>query len=1282
MTINVAELKASLNKAYRLISPRRIDLDKFKENLRLMLSLIDEKESEENVKIHLMDFLKNTFYFPEHLIATKGKTDFVIHLGKDATTPSGVLFEVKRPSNKSDMVTQTNLNTKAMHELILYYLRERSKDKNNSITHLVITNIYEWYIFDAALFEKIFRENAKLLKAYTEWDNKQKVSVSTDLFYKEIAKPFLDILDKEISFTYFNLKQYLPLLNATNDRDNDLIPLYKFFTPVHLLKLPFINDSNSLDKGFFAELLHIIGLEEIKDGGRKIIQRLPEKSRNSASFIENALTILEVENALRKVPNSQLQGSTPDEQLFNIALELSITWINRILFLKLLEAQLIKYHKGDRKYRFLNKNVVNDYDELYKLFFQVLAKQTESRSAIIQAKYSHIPYLNSSLFEFSNLEEHTIKVNALDDNLNINLYSNSVLRKGGNKSVSDTKNTLHYLFDFLDAYNFASVGKEEVQEENKTIINAAVLGLVFEKINGYKDGSIYTPGAITTFLCRETIRKAIVKKFNDAYEWQCENISDLRNYLKEKRNTKDILKFNELINSIKIADPAVGSGHFLVSALNELISTKSELGILADSVGSTLSEVEVSIENDELMVVYPDTIKFFEYTIASTSSAGNQISTSEQRIQCTLFEEKRKIIEHCLFGVDINPNSVKICRLRLWIELLKHTYYKPQNFTELETLPNIDINIKQGNSLLSKYSLTEDLSEVFKKQKFSIWDYQNAVQAYKEASDKSAKEELSDFIKKIKDQFHETVSRRDPRRKKLSGLRGDLSLAQNNYDLFGQKRTEKEMEFEVRRISLNIEKIIEEIKEIENNAIYRNAFEWRFEFPEVLDDKGDFEGFEVIIGNPPYIQLQKMGADADALQKCGYQTFARMGDIYCLFYEQAQRLLRPGYFFGYITSNKWMRANYGEATRRFFIEKTNPLLLIDFGSYQVFESATVDTNILIGQNLSYAGVTKTFLFSNSVGGIEKLSDFVSQNCSLNNFNSHGSWVISNSIEQRIKTKIEAIGVPLKNWDIKIYRGILTGYNEAFIIDGNKKNELINSDPKSEEIIRPILRGRDIKRYGCDFADLWIINAHNGIKEKGIKPIDINDYPAIKKHLDLYYSHLEKRVDKGSTPYNLRNCAYTEDFFKPKIIYPDIMRMPRHAELLNKYPYFYFDENDFFVEATNFMMTGDDIDLIYLFLASDLGFFSFSKFYTGPQFDATGFRYKKAYLDETFIPRPSGHHADTLRSLMNLLKNGNDVNSKINDIWGEIIAIDEEEMQMISQYKLMLLSSTLDESNLL
>ncbi|MDR7794054.1 TaqI-like C-terminal specificity domain-containing protein [Riemerella anatipestifer] len=168
---------------------------------------------------------------------------------------------------------------------------------------------------------------------------------------------------------------------------------------------------------------------------------------------------------------------------------------------------------------------------------------------------------------------------------------------------------------------------------------------------------------------------------------------------------------------------------------------------------------------------------------------------------------------------------------------------------------------------------------------------------------------------------------------------------------------------------------------------------------------------------------------------------------------------------------------------------------------------------------------------------------------------------------------------MKDWNINIYRGILTGYNEAFIIDGKKKDELIAEDPKSAEIIRPILRGRDIKRYSYDFADLWLINTHNGIKEKGIKPINIDNYPAVKAHLDNYYPQLEKRADKGETPYNLRNCAYMEDFYKQKIVW----------KIIGSNINFLIDNEGMFYNNAANILTSNSIKLEYLiaFLNSKL-----------------------------------------------------------------------------------------------
>jgi hypothetical protein len=181
------------------------------------------------------------------------------------------------------------------------------------------------------------------------------------------------------------------------------------------------------------------------------------------------------------------------------------------------------------------------------------------------------------------------------------------------------------------------------------------------------------------------------------------------------------------------------------------------------------------------------------------------------------------------------------------------------------------------------------------------------------------------------------------------------------------------------------------------------------------------------------------------------------------------------------------------------------------------------------------------------------------------------------IEQRIKAKIQEVGRPLKDWKVNINYGIKTGFNDAFIITGEKRKELLKEDPKSAEILRPILRGRDIKKYGYDFSDLWLINTHNGIKEKGVKPINIEDYPAVKSHLDRYYSEILKRLDKGITPYNLRNCAYMDDFFRPKIIYPN----------MTKFLPFHLDSEGFMQNDKSFMITGNHLEFLAAFFNSSL-----------------------------------------------------------------------------------------------
>ncbi|MFK7899724.1 MAG: hypothetical protein AB8B61_03085 [Cyclobacteriaceae bacterium] len=553
MNLNKLKPRKSLNKAYLKVKPNRSDIEVFKENLIHLIDQTNDTESEEFHKNLVSDFLKKTYYDPNHSINTKGRNDLVIHNGKDAKSTVGVIIAAKKPTNKNEMVTKDNLNKKAFQELVLYYLRERITQKNLEIKYLIATNINEWFVFDATTFDRLFAQNKKLVKQFEDFEGGRLVDTKTDFFYKQVAGPFIEQLDNSVDFTHFDLRDYdKPLRNDDKKDDNKLIALFKLLSPEHLLKLPFANDSNSLDKKFYSELLHIIGLTETKDGGKKVIQRNKAGERNTGSLLENAVIQLDTLDKIHRLDKPSQYGETMEDRLFNVGLELSITWVNRILFLKLLEAQLIAYHKGDESYSFLNFKKINNYDDLNSLFFQVLAKKHIERNEDVKEDFAKVPYLNSSLFEPNELEHNTILISNLRDEKTLPILANTVLKDENGKKRKGELNALEYFFAFLEAYDFSSEGAEDIQEDNKTLINASVLGLIFEKINGYKDGSFFTPGFITMYMCRETIRRSVVQKFNDTKGWNCKNLDDLYDKIEDRQEA------NNIVNSLKICDPAVG----------------------------------------------------------------------------------------------------------------------------------------------------------------------------------------------------------------------------------------------------------------------------------------------------------------------------------------------------------------------------------------------------------------------------------------------------------------------------------------------------------------------------------------------------------------------------------------------------------------------------------------------------------------------------------------------------------------------------------------------------
>jgi adenine-specific DNA-methyltransferase len=1229
--------RKSLNKAFLKLRPNRLEIEKFKTNLKRLLSKIDEIESEENQKNHVRDFLRDSYYLEKYEINTKDRNDLVIHNGKDSKTSVGVIIEAKRPTNKSEMLTKENINAKAMQELVLYFLRERITQNNKEVKYLIATNVYEWFIFDAQDFEKTFANNKEFVKQFKDFEEKRLSGTKTEFFYKEIAEPFIAV-NKDIPFTYFDIREYKEALENSDPTDDvKLIALFKLLSPEHLLKLPFLNDSNSLDKSFYSELLHIIGLEETKDGSKKIIQRKKSGERNTGSLLENAIIELDSLDKIHRIENSSQYGNTYEEKLFSVAIELVITWVNRILFLKLLEAQQIKYHKGDENFAYLNSKKIKGFDDLNTLFFQVLSKKVTERNEDIKKLFALVPYLNSSLFEISTLEDRCFTISQLKDK-GLPIFAGTVLKENTGKKKTGQMGVLEYFFEFLEAYDFSSEGSEEIQEENKTLINASVLGLIFEKINGYKDGSFFTPGFITTNMCRETIRRAVVQKFNEVKGWNCKNFEP---ELYNKIDSIDIKEANQIINSLKVCDPAVGSGHFLVSALNEIIAIKSALGILADRNGKRIRDYSVEVENDELIVCHTvethgDASLLFQY---------NPKDKESQRIQEALFHEKQTIIENCLFGVDINQNSVNICRLRLWIELLKNAYYITSSDTgqsvgagqsrvrtgqsrevrtgrdlslqdtELQTLPNIDINIKKGNSLISKHALDSDIKCILKKRKWKIEDYKNAVRSYQNAKDKSEKREMDVLIHDMKAEFIVELNDNHPDEVALRKVNQKLAT-QSMFEL-----SKKEMD-ELEKAKKEKARLETKLQEMKENKIYQNSFEWRFEFPEVLNEDGDFVGFDVVIGNPPYISLSKLKEYGDYFEKSEYETYSKGTDIYCLFYERGCQILKKHGYLTYITSNSWLRGIYGDLLKKYFISTMTPLALLNIQDVQIFEEATVESNIITlekdksEESFMVCNLTTDYIFGDSI------SSYFNKNSFEYTIPESSEWIIGNEENGLLKLKIEKDTKLLKDHNIVMNRGFLTGLNEAFIINEDTKDKLLSQDKKNLELIKPIVRGRDLKKYSYEFSNFYFINTHNGMKKKNINRINVEkDYPTIYSHLSKYLPQIELRQDKGEHWSNLRNCAYLDDFEKPKIIWGEISDKPKFA----------YDDEKYYAEATTFIMVGDNLKYLLAILNSKISEWYFNQISTTTGMGTN--RWKKYKIELMPIKVPTKDQQTKIESLV-------------------------------------------------
>ncbi|GAA7792206.1 class I SAM-dependent DNA methyltransferase [Helicobacter pylori] len=1188
-------------KKYNPQEPKKETIENFEKEINSLLENAKRQDGEEFQKNEINSFLKNTY---DYHCNTYEKVDSAIYVDGKAW----VLIEVKALNNRNEFPKdRENPLSKAFCQMVFYFLKEI--ENNNSLKHAIICNAHEFFLFDCKDLLNLFQNDKEIKKLHKNCASKEGTDPKTKRFYSDLEEYLKKDFEGELRYTYFNL---------SSDDPKELPLIYQALSHEVLLKQKKTLDANTLNKDFYEELLYILGLEEQNEKGKILIK--PSRTQNSLS------------DALKKEYNN-----LDDEEV----MALLIAWNNRILFLRLLESLLISFKHFEKP--FLTIENFKDFNALNTLFFKVLAKKNNERSKEIKESkiLGKIPYLNSSLFDKTPLELKGHEIKSLD-NKSLEIYPKSVLKKDEKYKNKKDLPLLKYLFTFLHVYDFTTTPKDIKDNENTSesrLINPSVLGLVFEKLNGYKEGSFYTPSFITSYMCSESIKTIVLDKFNAIYEWECKDLEALRGKIDRNFSNQKAKEYLQLLLALRICDPAVGSGHFLVSALNEMVWIAYKLGLIA-----SLYRHSLRLENDEIIIQHTQTGGIFNYTKAHSEN------DPHHHIQKELFELKKSIIENCLFGVDINPNSCEITKLRLWIELLKYSYYifeEGKNTNALETLPNIDINIKCGNSLIFNFPLNSKLTigqtlEFSKNLKAEIKEYKNSVMFYKEGLGEKAK--ILQNIAKLKSLIiNYFIEQHQAKRHLKESLKAfiseygdgifDISTAfgmemlkiarhkDNNYKFVPTltKKQPSPIGVEANKLLIKIKECYETLENLKNSK----TLEWRFEFPEVLDDEGDFLGFDCIIGNPPYIRQEQIRDIKPLLQKQYRDFYNSTADIYTYFFALSYHLLKDKGFNAFITSNKYARAKYGAKLREWLLKKTTIVSYMELNALKVFESATVDTSII-------SFIKQTPHKESSFNYYEPTPDDKNDLKSAHslpmkqNALSTESFIFADAMLLDLRGKMESVGAPLKDWDIQINYGIKTGANEAFIITTEKREEILNACKTQEErkrtdaLIKPILRGKDIKRYSYEWADLWVINTHNGytsnLKSK-IPPIDIEKYPATKAHLDSHWDTIATRSDQGDTPYHLRNCAYLEDFEKEKIVYGEIVQEPR----------FYLDNGEcelgyFYAEATSFILTGEHLRYLLGMLHSQLITFAFKTFYAGGGLGESGYRYKKAFIERLPIPK--------------------------------------------------------------
>ncbi|ELV7523309.1 class I SAM-dependent DNA methyltransferase [Campylobacter jejuni] len=1149
--------KDFFNPYYRKKQIMQNEFDIFNKALMQYLERLESSQSENEdylVANALSPFL-TMLNFKTHIkTKQKGKSEIDLSISKDEFSKDlEVLIEAKKPNSK-EFITHTKVNSKALHETILYYFRNR--EYSFSLKFIIITDFYKFYIFKISEFEELFYKNPSFKKLFEEFCNPNSLfKGNTEEFYKEVAKLIEN--SKE------NLKGFLIDLTFLKDKQKsnfkNLASIYKTFHRDFLLSEFNPNDANSLNNAFYKELLYILGLCESKQNSKLIIAKSEESKEEQGTFYTAI--------------NSKLK-----EENFETILKLLILWLNRILFLKLIESNLVRFN-DDKNLKFLNFKKIPDFDKLSELFFEVLAKEKSTRK---KSEFAYLPYLNSSLFEKQSIE-NTLEISSLSNDLKLFYYKNTVLKDDKCKAKKGQVGLLEYLFEFLDSFDFGSDDEQSEILSQKELISSSVLGNVFEKLNGYKEGSFYTPSFITSYMCKESITKVVLDKFNAQFDLDVKNINELRKSLRKE----DKKAQKELLNSIKICDPAVGSGHFLVSALNVMLSIYDELNLFDE-------EFYLEVQNDEILITNHKG-EFIEYKRPKTPKDKAHL------IQQELFHTKKDIIENNLFGVDINPNSCEITKLRLWIELLKHSFYQSfddESYHDLKTLPNIDINIKCGNSLVSYFETGKSLNH-YPNIKERMGKYKRIVKDYKEGfyTDKS---HINQEIKNLKisfknfcfaDKFKKEMKSFNDKCEKYSKKYGNFLAVDDenlkffvsaNLTLFDFDEKEAAKEF------ANLKKEYDSIFNLESN----HPFEWRFEFPEILDDDGNFKGFDLIIGNPPYIkeaENKELFANTKKLR-----TYQGKMDIWYHFVGRGFDMLKNNGYLAFIATNNWITNSGAKKLRNIVLEESQILSLVDFSSFMVFDSASIQTMIMSFQKIKppknyefhFAKITtQTPIYEDALSLLKNEKTQNNEILKINltpkkfidktlNFTKSDYEELFNKIQKYGKFYLEerevAQGIVYPQENINKKSLEILG-NNFYLGQGiqkltNEEVENLNLLKNEKILLKPIFESDNIQKYFVKrYNYFWVIYTNSSFKN----PNSMDNYPNLKKHLDKF----KKVITSDNKPYGLHR-ARDEKFFTGS---PRIVALRKCVGE----PKFSYVDFDCYVSATFYVIKTQRINVKYL-----------------------------------------------------------------------------------------------------